>query len=139
MQVPATNDPDTVRGATAPGLTACSLCAGETLGSSDPHPGGQLARLRQIEADGAARLTLSECLDECERGDVVVARPSTSGRDHAGRPVWFEKIAGDEPTATLCQWLRAGGPGIEPLPRALEPFVIDRSRVDQPQSQAACH
>ncbi|NKY06203.1 hypothetical protein HF998_04310, partial [Cellulomonas hominis] len=57
-----------------PGVTACSLCAGETLGDGDPLPGGQMARLRALADRGAARLTLVECLDECERGDVVVAR-----------------------------------------------------------------
>ncbi|WP_454850167.1 hypothetical protein [Promicromonospora soli] len=135
--MPRSHDLDPEPGVATPGLTACSLCAGETLGHSDTRPGGQLARLRRIEAEGAARLTLTECLDECERGDVVVARPSPSGRNHAGRPVWFEKLAGDEPTATLCQWMRAGGPGLAPLPRTLEPLVIDRSRSEQPQ--AACH
>lgn len=135
--MPHSLDPAPAPGEATPGLTACSLCAGETLGHSDTRPGGQLARLRQIAAEGAARLTLSECLDECERGDIVVARPSPAGRDHTGRPVWFEKLAGDEPTATLCRWLRAGGPGLAPLPCALEPLVIDRSRRE-PQ-QATCH
>lgn len=114
---------------TSPGLTACSLCAGETLAGRDPHPGGQLARLRRLEQDGVARLTLSECLDECERGDVVVARPLR--RRHRGaRPVWFERLAGDELTDALAEWLRAGGPGAAPVPDALRPFVIDRTAGD---------
>lgn len=113
--------------ATSPGLTACSLCAGETLGENDPLPGGQLARLRRLEADGVARLTLSECLDECERGDVVVARPSSAGRDGAGRPVWFERLAGEDLTAELAQWLERGGPGVARVPAELEPLVIRRA------------
>ncbi|WP_253877730.1 hypothetical protein [Promicromonospora umidemergens] len=110
-----------------PGLTACSLCAGETLGETDTMPGGQLARLCRLDAAGVARLTLSECLDECERGDVVVARPSGAGREAAGRPVWFERLAGDEPTARLCQWLQDGGPGVEDVPEELVPLIIDRA------------
>ncbi|MFD6142347.1 hypothetical protein [Promicromonospora sp. NPDC060271] len=116
-----------VRSATTiPGLTACSLCAGETLGENDV-PGGQLGRLRRLDAGGVARLTLSECLDECERGDVVVARPSGAGRAAAGRPVWFERLAGDEPTARLREWLQSGGPGIEDVPAELSPLIIDRT------------
>lgn len=124
---------------TAPGLTACSLCAGETLAGRDPHPGGQLARLQALERDGVARLTLSECLDRCERGDVVVARPVRSRavgtpdadppapRRRSARPVWFERVAGDDLTRELADWLRAGGPGAAPLPPALRPYVIPRT------------
>ncbi|GEL97316.1 hypothetical protein CTE05_08630 [Cellulomonas terrae] len=110
-----------------PGLTACSLCVGETLGDSDPRVGGQLARLRELEALGVARLTLAECLDECNRGDVIVARSPRSGRRRSGRPVWLERVAGDELTGALASWLDQGGPGRAPVPAALEPLVIDRS------------
>lgn len=113
-----------------PGLTACSLCSGETLGGRDPAPGGQRARLERLEAEGVARLTLSECLDECERGDVVVARPSAAGRAMAGRPVWFERLAGNEPTAALRSWLMGGGPGASPVPEGLTPLVIRRQADD---------
>ncbi|MCU1432007.1 MAG: hypothetical protein JWP95_1112 [Actinotalea sp.] len=115
-------------------MTACSLCSGETLGAADPLPGGQPARLRRLRADGVARVTLSECLDECERGDVVVARPTRSGRARAGRPVWFERLAGDALTAELTGWLRAGGPGTADLPPTLEPLVIRRT---EPRTDAA--
>lgn len=112
---------------TVPGLTVCSLCSGETLGADDPCDGGQPARLRAVEASGTARLTLTECLDECERGDVVVARPSPEGRAAQALPVWFERLAGDELTAALADWLAAGGPGVVDLPTALAPLVIDRA------------
>ena len=122
------------RSATILGLTACSLCAGETLGRQDPLPGGQLARLQRLEADGLARLTLSECLDECERGDVVVARPSAAGRAASGRPVWFERLAGEELTASLRRWLARGGPGLRPLPAELDAVTINRAA---PESETA--
>jgi len=109
-----------------PGLTACALCAGETLGATDPLPGGQLARLRSLADAGAARLTLVECLDECERGDVVVARPTGASRRSGARPVWFERLAGTAATAELTAWLRAGGPGRAPVPDTLRGFVIPR-------------
>ncbi|MBL0886236.1 hypothetical protein [Myceligenerans indicum] len=116
--------------ASVPGLTACSLCAGETLGGHDPAPGGQRGRLERLDVEGVARLTLSECLDECERGDVVVARPSAAGRAVRGRPVWFERLAGDEQTGVLRTWLVEGGPGVAAVPRPLMPLVIERRVTD---------
>jgi (2Fe-2S) ferredoxin len=115
-----------------PGVTACSLCAGETLGDGDPLPGGQMARLRALADRGAARLTLVECLDECERGDVVVGRPAGARRRAGAEPVWFERLAGDQATGVLEAWLRdGGGPGGAPLPEGLAEYVIDR-RADVP-------
>ncbi len=126
---PVTHTPDPARARAVPGLTACSLCAGETLEGVDTAPDGQLGRLRQLDADGVARLTLVECLDECERGDVVVARPSSCRRDAGAAPVWFEQLAGDAQTSALAEWLRAGGPGATPVPSDLEPRVIRRGPV----------
>ena len=113
-----------------PGLTACSLCAGETLGARDPRDGGQLARLREIEARGLAGLTLSECLDRCERGDVVVVRPRPGRSRRDARPTWFERLAGDEPTRELADRLAAGGPGEAEVPAGLRRLRIrtDRTR-----------
>ncbi|NUU15853.1 hypothetical protein HP550_01135 [Cellulomonas humilata] len=111
-----------------PGLTACSLCVGETLGDADEREGGQLARLRELDSLGVARLTLADCLDECNRGDVIVARSARSGRRRSGRPVWLERVAGDELTGALANWLDQGGPGGAPVPATLEPLVIDRSK-----------
>jgi len=110
-----------------PGVTACSLCAGETLGSGDPLEGGQLARLRGLESRGVLRLTTAECLDECERGDVVVARPGPGCRGPEARPVWFERLAGDHLTARLADWLVAGGPGVAHVPADLAAHRIRRS------------
>lgn len=106
-----------------PGLTACRLCAGETLGKDDPRPGGQLVRVREIAASGHARLTLVDCLDACERGDILVVRPTPEVRARQ-RPVWFERLAGDDLTTELRNWLSAGGPGIAPLPEPLRPLVL---------------
>lgn len=110
-----------------PGLTACSLCAGEALAETDPLPGGQAERLRRLSRDGVARLTFVECLDECERGDVIVARPAATCRRAGARSVWFERLAGDEATAELGDWLRSGGPGATGLPDGLAGHVIERS------------
>jgi hypothetical protein len=44
--------------------------------------------------------------------------------------VWFERLAGDAPTAALRSWLTSGGPGTAPLPKALTPLVIDRGDAE---------
>ncbi len=115
-----------------PGLTACALCAGETLGDGDPLEDGQRARLDRLAARGVARLTYVDCLDECERGDVVVARPSPVHRAGGAGPVWFERLAGDAPTCELEEWLADGGPGARPLPEALAPLRIARTGEPDP-------
>lgn len=125
------------RAADRPRLTACSLCAGETLAGVDPHPGGQRARLDRLAADGVARITYVECLDECERGDVVVARPSPTRRASGVRPVWFERLAGDALTGELQRWLNDGGPGAVPLPDRLAAIQIGRTGDPVAAPQAA--
>jgi (2Fe-2S) ferredoxin len=110
-----------------PGLTACSLCAGETLGDGDARDGGQLGRLRDIAARGTATLHEVECLDQCNQGDVVVVRPCASARRKGGRPAWFSGVAGDELTEVLEEWLRQGGPGHRDVPEPLAPKQVDRS------------
>lgn len=114
-----------------PALTACSLCAGETLEGVDPLEGGQSARLRRLAERGVAPVTWVECLDECERGDVVVARPSRAARAAAHGPVWFERLAGDDATAQLEEWLGRGGPGAD-LPAALAPLRLERGGAPVP-------
>lgn len=111
-----------------PGLTACALCAGETLGES---PDGQLGRLRAVAARGAASLHEVECLDQCNQGDVVVVRPCPTGRRLGGRPVWFSGLAGDERTAVLEAWLREGGPGQSEPPTQLAELRIERENPEE--------
>lgn len=110
-----------------PGLTVCGLCAGETLGETDPRRDGQLGRLRDISARGAATVYEVECLDQCNQGDVIVVRPCALERRRGGRPVWFSGIAGDEQTDVLEEWLAQGGPGGCAVPELLRAKLIDRT------------
>jgi (2Fe-2S) ferredoxin len=109
-----------------PGLTACGLCAGETLGDGDSRDDGQLGRLRDIASRGTATLHEVECLDQCNQGDVVVVRPCATARRGGGKPVWFSGVAGDELTGVLEEWLRDGGPGRREVPEPLAEKQIDR-------------
>ena len=123
--------------AVRPGLTVCSLCAGETLAATEALPGGQMSRLERLEASGVTRLTVVECLDECKRGDVVVARPAPHHRAAGAAPVWFACVAGDVLTDELARWLRLGGPGAAPVPSALRALVIRTG--DRPPSETWLH
>lgn len=128
-----------LRARDVPGLTACALCSGETLGDGDLLEGGQRARLDRLAACGVARLTYVDCLDECERGDVVVARPSSRQRANGVGPVWFERLAGPGLTGALEQWLTDGGPGARPVPEALAAVTIARTGEPEPAPEAHAH
>lgn len=58
---------------------------------------------------GGWTLTEVECLDEWERGDVVVVRRSPETRE-LGRLQWFAGLARQDLTAALNRWLAEGGP-----------------------------
>lgn len=85
-----------------------------------------MERLRRLTREDLARLTLVECLDECNRGDVVVVRPAPGRRRAGTTPVWFERLAGDRATGALATWLREGGPSAGPPPAQLAHLVINR-------------
>ena len=106
-----------------PDLTMCALCAGDTLGASDDHPGGQGARVRALAAAGLTRLTEVECLDVCE-SDVLVVRPSSACRRAGAGPVWLSQLAGEAPTAALADYLEGGGPGAVEVPGPVSPHVV---------------
>ncbi len=101
----------------------CALCAGDTLGASDDHLGGQRARVRALAAAGLARLTEVECLDVCE-SDVLVVRPSSACRGTGAGPVWLSQLAGPAPTAALAGYLQAGGPGAVDVPGPVRAHVV---------------
>ncbi|MGW4194685.1 hypothetical protein [Streptomyces sp. NPDC005004] len=74
----------------------------------------QTARLR-----AEVPVRVSECLDACERANVVVVQPSGAGRAAGGRPVWLGLVNDPAATEDIVEWVRAGGPGVAPLPEIL--------------------
>jgi hypothetical protein len=100
-------------------VTACRGCC---CGTPGKHPGvdhaAHLARLRTAVA-GGGRIRVSGCLDLCDRSNVVVVGASAAGRLHGGRTVWFAGILEDGLVAAIAEWVRAGGPGVAPLPVTL--------------------
>nr|WP_269813409.1 hypothetical protein [Ornithinimicrobium sediminis] len=101
----------------------CALCAGDTLGPADPRPGGQGGRVRELAAARRTGLTEVECLDVCE-SDVVVVRPSPVCRRTGARPLWLSRLAGDEATEALDDYVAGGGPGAVAVPPGLTAYVV---------------
>lgn len=88
------------------------LCRGCCCGTSAKHPrtdhDGQLLALEEAVVAGGCELRVVDCLDECDRSNVVVVRrPSVPRKE---RDTWFGGVLSDAATAALVEWVRAGAP-----------------------------
>jgi hypothetical protein len=86
-----------------------------------------LARLRTALA-GVAQVRVSDCLDACERSNVIVVSPSTKGRQAGARPMWLGFVLDDDAIDDLSGWIRAGGPGVADQPATLDLYAFNPSR-----------
>ncbi len=95
-------------------------CCGTARKHPDVDHDALYARLSRA-TEGAAVVDATACLLACEKSNVVVVQPGASGRRRGGRPVWLAEVL-DEPTVdAIARWVRAGGPGLSPVPEALLP------------------
>jgi (2Fe-2S) ferredoxin len=108
-----------------------TVCRGCCCGTDRKHPGvdhaGQIAALTDGVGD-AGRVRVSDCLDACERSNVVVVGPSLDGRRAGARPVWLSDVLHSDTVAEVVAWVRAGGPGVEDPPGVLDLSVFLPSR-----------
>ena len=113
-----------------PRPVSVTVCRGCCCGRPEKNPGtdhaGQLASLRQ--ALPAAQIRVSDCLDVCERSNVVVVSPSAEGRAAGGRPVWLGLVLDLEAVTDIADWVRDGGPGIAEPPAVLDLYAFTPSR-----------
>ena len=110
----------------APGC-AVSVCRGCCCGTASMHPEvdaeAHLELLRRdVGPDGRVRVT--DCLDACERSNVVVVQPSRVARARGAGPVWLGGILDEDAVRAVAAWARAGGPGLARLPRRLARHVV---------------
>lgn len=109
-----------------------TVCRGCCCGTRKKVPGvdhkAQLARLSAIDDHAARRVPVrtSKCLGICFQANVVVVQPSREGRAAGGRPVWLGRMTEDRLLEELDDWIFDGGPGIAPLPAALEEHVTSK-------------
>lgn len=85
------------RAAGAARLARCviTVCRGCCCGSQAKHPDvdhpGQFHQLR--DQTGASLLRLSDCLDACERSNVMVVTPSPAGRRAGAGPSGWARFS----------------------------------------------
>jgi hypothetical protein len=106
-------------------VTVCrGCCCGSPKRGADAvaaaREQAELLRAAAGEGDARFELRVSDCLGPCDHADVVVVQPSTAGRLRGGRPVWIGWSTAQGCTDDLLAWVAAGGPGLAPLPPALE-------------------
>ncbi|MFB7109867.1 (2Fe-2S) ferredoxin domain-containing protein [Streptomyces sp. NPDC093064] len=97
-------------------------CCGSPKVTGVDHA-AQTARLR-----AEVPVRISDCLDVCEQANVIVVQPSTAGRAAGARPVWLGLVNDADATEDIVAWVRAGGPGVAPLPDILDLYAITPPR-----------
>jgi (2Fe-2S) ferredoxin len=105
-------------------VTVCRDCC---CGSAAKHPrvdhDAQLDLLRSTLTE-PHRVRTSLCLDACAQANVIVVHPTPPARRAGARPVWFGLVGDPAIVDDLTTWVRAGGPGVAPIPAMLELSVI---------------
>lgn len=106
--------------ARAPVRLTILLCRGCCCGTSTKHPTTDHALQERVvraavESKDDIDVRLVDCLDECDRSNVVVLR-GASGRP-AQRDTWLGYVLSDRVTQALVGWVADGA--CAPLPPAL--------------------
>jgi (2Fe-2S) ferredoxin len=108
-------------------ITVCrDCCCGTVREHPDVDHAGQLVAFQGARG-GSVRV--SQCLGACEISNVVIVNPSRTGRSAGGRLTWLGRVLLDDEVAAVVAWVEAGGPGLAPMPAALEPRRDDVARA----------
>ncbi|RII09694.1 hypothetical protein DSC45_29755 [Streptomyces sp. YIM 130001] len=119
---PATSSGTDTGGARSPAPCRVVVCRDCCCGTAKVPGVDHRAQTERLRAEAPVRI--SECLDVCEQANVVVVQPSSAGRAAGGRPVWLGLVNDTDATEDIIGWVRAGGPGVAPLPDILELYTI---------------
>ncbi|WP_198358701.1 (2Fe-2S) ferredoxin domain-containing protein [Streptomyces fildesensis] len=115
-------------GAVRPTVTVCRGCC---CGTAQKIPRldheAQLTDLRTSLAR-VATVRCTDCLDACERANVIVTQPSAEGRKAGGRPVWLGQVNDPNAAADITTWVENGGPGLADPPGNLDLYTFSPSR-----------
>ncbi|WP_329113330.1 (2Fe-2S) ferredoxin domain-containing protein [Streptomyces sp. NBC_01465] len=111
-----------------PTVTVCrDCCCGSAVKVPYLDHEAQLTDLRASLA-GVAKVRRADCLDACERANVIVVQPSPEGRKAGGRPVWLGLVNDPGAAEDIVTWVRSGGPGLAEPPEILDFYVFKPSR-----------
>ncbi|MBT2381878.1 (2Fe-2S) ferredoxin domain-containing protein [Streptomyces sp. ISL-111] len=115
-------------GEVRPTVTVCrGCCCGTAAKVPRLDHEAQLADLRTSLA-GVAMVRRTDCLDACERANVIVVQPSAEGRKAGGRPVWLGQVNDPGAAADITAWVNDGGPGLVDPPDILDLYTFTPSR-----------
>ncbi|MEV4454072.1 (2Fe-2S) ferredoxin domain-containing protein [Streptomyces mirabilis] len=115
-------------GAGRPTVTVCrGCCCGTPAKVPRLDHEAQLTDLRTSLA-GVAMVRRTDCLDACERANVIVIQPSAEGRKAGGRPVWLGQVNDPDDAADITAWVKNGGPGLAEPPDILDLYTFQPSR-----------
>jgi (2Fe-2S) ferredoxin len=115
-------------GAARPTVTVCrGCCCGDPAKVPRLDHAAQLADLHTALAE-FAMVRRTDCLDACERANVIVVQPSAAGRQAGGRPVWLGQVNDPDAAADIAAWVRDGGPGLAEPPDILDLYTFTPSR-----------
>jgi (2Fe-2S) ferredoxin len=115
-------------GAARPTVTVCrGCCCGTSAKVPRLDHAAQFADLRTALAE-VAMVRRTDCLDACERANVIVIQPSAAGREAGGRPVWLGQVNDPDAAADIAAWVRDGGPGLAEPPDILDLYTFTPSR-----------
>lgn len=101
------------------------LCRDCCCGSRSKHPSTDHAVQREallaVSDTDRVRVRVVDCLDQCERSNVVLVRDFTAGR----RPqdTWLGGVLEPDVTDQVVEWVQVGGA----LPEGLEPHRFGRA------------
>lgn len=114
--------------AARPTVTVCrGCCCGTPAKVPRLDHEAQLTDLRTRLA-GVAMVRRTDCLDACERANVIVIQPSAEGRKAGGRPVWLGQVNDSDAAADITTWVENGGPGLAEAPGILDLYAFTPSR-----------
>lgn len=115
-------------GAARPTVAVCrGCCCGTPAKVPRLDHEAQLTDLRSQLA-GVAMVRRTDCLDACERANVIVIQPSTEGRKAGGRPVWLGQVNAPDAAADITAWVKNGGTGLAEPPGILDLYTFSPSR-----------
>ncbi|MDJ0383195.1 (2Fe-2S) ferredoxin domain-containing protein [Streptomyces sp. G-G2] len=115
-------------GAARPTVTVCrGCCCGTPAKVPRLDHAAQLTDLRTSLAD-VAIVRRTDCLDACERANVIVIQPSAEGRKAGGRPVWLGQVNDSDAANDITAWVKNGGPGLANPPGILDLYTFNPSR-----------
>ncbi|WP_369204604.1 (2Fe-2S) ferredoxin domain-containing protein [Streptomyces sp. PU-14G] len=92
-------------GAARPTVTVCRGCCCGTPEIPGLDHAAQLRDLRQA-FDGTATVRVTDCLDACERANVIVVPPSAEGRGNGSRPVWLGLVNDPDAPTDITAWIK---------------------------------